>query len=66
MAANMPMANGQLMMQQQQQQQHNQQQQRALQSMVYQALANSQQSAPPNGWQAAVPVQERLGKTINL
>ncbi|KAK3357265.1 hypothetical protein B0T25DRAFT_451806 [Lasiosphaeria hispida] len=42
------------------------QQQRQLQAMVYASLANTSSSAPQNGWQASLSVQERLGKTLSL
>jgi hypothetical protein len=70
MAANLPMAaNGQLMMQQQQQHQLQSQQsmqQRQLHNTVFQQLANSQQLAPPGGWQSSLTLNDRLAKTLNL
>ena len=36
---------------------------RQLQQVVYQNLMSSNQ---PGGWQATVPIQDRLGKTMNL
>ena len=64
MAANMGMAgNGHLMMQQQQQNDNNRQ--RQLQQTVYTALV---QNTPviPGGWQQGIPINDRLGKTMNL
>jgi hypothetical protein len=70
MAANMPMAgNSHMLMQQQQQQQqqqHPQQQQqrdRQLAQYVYQQLINTPLTQP---WQQNLPVQDRLGKTMQL
>ncbi|KAK5654164.1 hypothetical protein OQA88_7595 [Cercophora sp. LCS_1] len=60
----MPMAaNGQLMMQQQHQQQNMQRQQMSQQ--VLQAIMNSH-GAGGAPWHAQVPMQERLGKTLNF
>jgi hypothetical protein len=65
MAANLPMT--QLMMQQQHQMQSQQQmQQRQLHNTVFQQLANSQQLAPPGGWQSSLTLNDRLAKTLNL
>ncbi len=54
MAANMPQMgpNGQQMLMP-----------RQLQPLVYQALLSSNQ---PAGWQASVPIQDRMGKAMNL
>ena len=66
MAANMPMAaNGQMMMQQQQQAQQ-QQRPGPMQTLIYQQLLGSHGSVPPNSWQAAMPIQERMIKTMSL
>ena len=63
MAANMPQMamNSQMMANTQQQQQ----QQRQLQSLVYGALINNSASTGV-GWQSAVPINDRLSKTMNL
>jgi hypothetical protein len=59
MAANMQMATGQMLMQQQQQQQQQQQ----MQQLVYRHIMAN----PVNtGWQAGLPISDRLNKTMNL
>lgn len=63
MAANMGMAgNSQLLMQQQQ----NNNNQRQMQQLVYSQLVANTPAIPGGGWQSGMPINERLGKTLNL
>lgn len=61
MAANMGMAgNGHLLMQQQQNNQ------RQMQQIVYNQLVQNTPQIASGGWQSAVQINDRLGKTVNL
>jgi hypothetical protein len=62
---------GQMMQQMQQQQQQQQQRQQQgpnasgqIQQLIFQTL--NQQTGPLSGWQASVPIQERMGLIFNL
>lgn len=63
MAANMGMAgNSHLLMQQQQ----NNNNQRQMQQIVYNHLVQNTPAITGGGWQAGIPINDRLGKTLNL